>query len=85
MLRQLKAKRYAKPNRVPFIQAGWHTDGQEAWDAYVWVENADDLYEEFKANNVSIIKVIQNTEYGYKDFEIEDIDSYTLCFGHLTN
>ncbi len=82
MLRLLNEPGHSRPNRIPFIKAGWHTEGEEACDVYVWVENADKLYEEFKAKNVSIIKPIQNTEYGNRDFEIEDIDGYILCFGH---
>ncbi len=82
MLRELKQGKLSRPNRVPFIQSGWHSDGKEAWDSYVWVENADDLYNEFKKNGVSIIKDIQNTEYGNRDFEIEDLDGYIICFGH---
>ncbi|WP_299525138.1 VOC family protein [Winogradskyella sp.] len=82
MLRQLDEDSYARPNRIPFIKAGWHTNGKEAWDAYLWVEDADQLFNEFKSREVSIIKPIGNTEYGNRDFEIEDIDGYILCFGH---
>ncbi|WP_430466525.1 VOC family protein [Winogradskyella ouciana] len=82
MLRQLKESGHIQPNRIPFIKAGWHTEGQGAWDAYIWVEDADQLYKEFTAKAISIIKPLQNTEYGNRDFEIEDIDGYILCFGH---
>lgn len=82
MLRQLKESGHTQPNRVPFIKAGWHTEGQGAWDAYIWIEDADQLYKEFTAKAISIIKPLQNTEYGNRDFEIEDIDGYILCFGH---
>lgn len=82
MLRQLKESGHTKPNRIPFIKAGWHTNGKEAWDAYIWVNNVDELYEEFIVKDVSIIKPIQITEYGIRDFEIEDIDGYIICFGH---
>ena len=82
MLRELKQDKLSRPNRIPFIQSGWHSDGKEAWDCYVWVDNADDLYTEYKKNGVSILKEIQNTEYGNRDFEIEDLDGYIICFGH---
>ena len=82
MLRELKQANLSRPNRIPFIQSGWHSDAKEAWDCYVWVDNADALYHEFKNNGVSVIKEIQNTEYGNRDFEIEDLDGYILCFGH---
>lgn len=82
MLRQLNEAHYVRPNRKPFIEAGWHTSGKEAWDAYIWVDNADALYKEFTSKGVSIIKPIELTEYGNRDFEIEDPDGYILCFGH---
>ena len=82
MLRQLNEAHYVRPNRKPFIEAGWHTNGKEAWDAYIWVEDADALYKEFTAKGVSVIKPIELTEYGNRDFEIEDPDGYILCFGH---
>ena len=85
MLRQLKVEGFVRPNRIPFTASGWHTSAAEAWDAYIWVENADDLYQQFKAKKVSIIKPIQDTEYGNRDFEIEDIDGYILCFGRSIN
>ena len=82
LLRQLHHDGHIRPNRIPFTETGWHTTGREAWDAYIWVEDADQLFEEFKSKDVSIIKPIENTEYGTRDFEIEDIDGYILCFGH---
>ncbi|WP_298899578.1 VOC family protein [uncultured Psychroserpens sp.] len=81
MFRQLKKEGFVRPNREPFIESGWHTSAAETWDAYIWVDNADDLYQRFKDQDVSIIKPIQDTEYGNRDFEIEDPDGYILCFG----
>ena len=82
MLRQLNETGHIRPNRIPFIKAGWHSQGKEAWDAYIWVEDAEALYDEFLSKDVSIIKTIQDTTYGNRDFEIEDIDGYIICFGH---
>ncbi|NER14228.1 hypothetical protein GWK08_12310 [Leptobacterium flavescens] len=82
MFRQLKKAGMTRPNRIPHLEAGWHTDGAEAWDAYIWVENADALYKEFISKGISIIKTIGDTEYGNRDFEIEDNNGYILCFGH---
>ena len=70
MLRQLHKKQPIRPNRIPFIESGWHTKGKEAWDVYVWVEDVDKLYEEYLKKDVSIIKPIQDSEYGIRDFEI---------------
>lgn len=54
----------------------------EAWDAYVWVENADALYNEFKAKDVKIAREVCNQPYGNRDFDVEDCNGYRLCFGH---
>jgi catechol 2,3-dioxygenase-like lactoylglutathione lyase family enzyme len=55
---------------------------REAWDAYVWVENADALYAEFKAKGVTIARDICDQPYGNRDFDVEDCNGYRLCFGH---
>jgi predicted enzyme related to lactoylglutathione lyase len=52
-----------------------------AWDAYVWIENADALYAEFKSKGVKIARDLCNQEYGCRDFEVEDCNGYRLCFG----
>ncbi len=83
MLRQLKEDGFARPNRIPFIKSGWQKDGVDAWDAYVWVTNADELHEEFVKSGVHVIKSISNTDYGNRDFQIEDPNGYILCFGHM--
>ena len=48
MLRQLKKGGFARPNRVPFVKASWHTDAAFAWDAYVWVKNANKVYKKLR-------------------------------------
>jgi predicted enzyme related to lactoylglutathione lyase len=54
----------------------------EAWDAYIWVEDADALYREFKAKGVKIAREICDQPYGCRDFDVEDCNGYRLCFGH---
>lgn len=54
----------------------------EAWDAYIWVEDADALYAEFTASGVKIARPICDQPYGCRDFDIEDCNGYRLCFGH---
>jgi predicted enzyme related to lactoylglutathione lyase len=53
----------------------------EAWDAYVWIDNADALYDEFKAKGVTIAREICNQGYRCRDFDVEDCNGYRLCFG----
>lgn len=56
-------------------------EGGDAWDAYVWVEDADALYAEFKAKGVTIARPICDQPYGCRDFDVEDSNGYRLCFG----
>lgn len=53
-----------------------------AWDAYVWVDDADRLYQQYQAAGVKIARPLCDREYGCRDFEIEDLNGYRLCFGH---
>jgi predicted enzyme related to lactoylglutathione lyase len=53
----------------------------EAWDAYIWVENADALNRELKSKGVKIARDICDQPYGCRDFDVEDCNGYRLCFG----
>jgi predicted enzyme related to lactoylglutathione lyase len=75
MLSQLPATGLMRPNSVADA-------GGEVWDAYVWVENADALCEEFTARGVKIARPLCDQPYGNRDFDIEDCNGYRLCFGH---
>lgn len=81
MLRQLKKQNLKRPNKIPFIESGWHSNDKEAWDAYIWVDDVDGFYASIKEKGVTIIKEVQDTAYGNRDFEIEDNNGYILCFG----
>ena len=81
MLRQLKKEGFARPNRHPFVQAGWHTAGAEAWDAYIWVNDSTRLYDLLISRGVSVIRALEKADYGNLEFEIEDPDGYILCIG----
>jgi uncharacterized glyoxalase superfamily protein PhnB len=56
----------------------------EAWDAYVWVDNADTLCRDFTTKGVKITRDICDQPYGNRDFDIEDCNGYRLCFGYDT-
>ncbi len=75
MLSQLPANGGMRPNRLADPEG-------EAWDAYVWVDDADSLYEEFTGKGVKIPRGICDQPYGNRDFDIEDCNGYRLCFGH---
>jgi len=78
MLSQLAKTGLMRPNQLA-------EDGSDAWDAYVWVENADALRAEFGAKGVTIARDICDQPYGCRDFDVEDCNGYRLCFGHALN
>lgn len=75
MLSQFENLGSMRPNRLA-------DPNGEAWDAYIWVDNADTLCDEFKAKGVKIARDIIDQPYGNRDFDIEDCNGYRLCFGH---
>ena len=77
MLSQLDTTGVMRPNSLANPEDG-------AWDAYIWVEDADALYSEFQAKVVKIARAICDQEYGCRDFDVEDINGYRLCFGQPT-
>ena len=75
MLSQLGGRGAPQPNRLVDPEG-------EAWDAYIWTENADALRSEFGAKGVRIARDLCDQPYGMRDFDIEDCNGYRLCFGH---
>lgn len=54
-----------------------------SWDAYIWVEDADALYDEFQRKGITIVRPICDQPYNCRDFDIQDCNGDTLCFGHI--
>lgn len=52
------------------------------WAAYVYVEDADTLCDEFRAKGVEIVRGPQDMEYDLRDFDIRDCDGHIIAFGH---
>jgi uncharacterized glyoxalase superfamily protein PhnB len=73
MLAQAEDPRVVRPNGP--------ATGGDAWDAYVWVEDADALCAEFKARGAAIARELCEQPYGCRDFDALDLDGYRLCFG----
>lgn len=71
---------------VPAAVRPNHTVDPErgAWDAYVWVDDADALHDEFVSRGATIARALCDQVYGCRDFEVDDRDGYRLCFGHTT-
>lgn len=53
----------------------------EHLDASAGVEGIEELYKQFKSTNAKILKPLQDTAWGTKDFYVEDPDGYIICFG----
>jgi uncharacterized glyoxalase superfamily protein PhnB len=74
MLAQIEDRAHVRPNSRADREGG-------AWDAYIWVKNADALYAEFIAKGAKIARAICDQEYGCRDFDVLDLNGYRLCFG----
>ena len=74
MLGQLEVTGAMRPNRTVDPERG-------AWDAYIWIDNVDALYVEFKSKGVIIARDICDQPYGCRDFDVDDCNGYRLCFG----
>jgi len=74
MLAQLEQSGIMRPNRRVDPEGG-------AWDAYVWIDNADALHAEFSSKGVTIARGLCDQPYGCRDFEVDDCNGYRLCFG----
>jgi predicted enzyme related to lactoylglutathione lyase len=74
MLAQLEATGVMRPNRLVDPEKG-------AWDAYIWIDNADALAAEFRSKGVNIVRDVCDQHYGCRDFEVDDCNGYRLCFG----
>ena len=74
MLKQLGGTDAVRPNSAVDPE-------HETWDAYIWVSDADALHAEFAANGAKITRELCTQEYGCRDFDVEDLNGYRLCFG----
>jgi catechol 2,3-dioxygenase-like lactoylglutathione lyase family enzyme len=53
------------------------------WAAYVYVTDADALYREFTALNVTIEDPPTTQAWNCRDFIVDDPDGHMLAFGHV--
>jgi predicted enzyme related to lactoylglutathione lyase len=63
--------------KQPETPAGMHPNRlidpeDSSWDAYIWVDDADPLYQQFQQNSVTIARPICDQAYGCRDFDIRD-------------
>jgi predicted enzyme related to lactoylglutathione lyase len=74
MLSRLDQGGAMRPNHVVDPEGG-------AWDAYIWIEDADALHAELKSKGAKIVRGVFDQPYRCRDFEVEDCNGYRLCFG----
>jgi uncharacterized glyoxalase superfamily protein PhnB len=74
MLSEIEDASLVRPNNSANREGG-------AWDAYIWVGDADALHAEFVSKGATIARALCNQEYGCRDFDILDLNGYRLCFG----
>ena len=53
----------------------------EFLDAYLFVEDADALYEEYAAKGVEFVRELGNMPWGSREFVVKDCDGRLLAFG----
>lgn len=53
-------------------------------DVYLYVDDVDALYAEYRNKHVKIFRELQNEAYGVRDFTIETPDGHRLAFGTET-
>jgi len=73
MLKSIGSPGHGRPNH--------RVNSDSCWDAYIWVKDANALYEELRSRGVKITREIEDTDYGCRDFDVEDNSGYILCFG----
>jgi hypothetical protein len=78
MLSQFETRGLMRPN-------GSVIPGGDAWDAYVWVDDADALVAEFAARGVMPARDLCDQPYECRDFDIIDCNGYRICFGQDTS
>ena len=74
MLSQIDDAAQVRPNNRVGPEGG-------AWDAYVWIANADALHAEYQEKGATIARGICDQPYGCRDFDVLDCNGFRLCFG----
>ncbi|MEX0343753.1 MAG: VOC family protein [Rhizobiaceae bacterium] len=55
------------------------------WAAYVYIDDAKELYEEFCAAGIAINRKPEEAPYGCIDFDVRDPDGHLIAFGQDLN
>ena len=57
----------------------------ELLDAYLFVENADELYSEYAARGVEFTRGLGDTAWHAREFVVKDCDGRLLAFGAISD
>lgn len=90
------ASRFGEPSTFTIVQRGMVTIALDAsernqsannqyWAAYVYVSDVDSVYSEFRENDVTIHRPIEDMYYGCRDFDVIDPDGYIIAIGQPRN
>jgi catechol 2,3-dioxygenase-like lactoylglutathione lyase family enzyme len=61
--------------------ANAHKYADELLDAYIFIEDADALYEEYAVRGVEFTRGLANTAWHSREFVVKDCDGRLLAFG----
>ena len=56
----------------------WKT---ESFDAYIWVDNVDDVHTQLVARHADVVRAPQLKPYGMKELDVRDAYGYVIRFG----
>jgi predicted enzyme related to lactoylglutathione lyase len=71
----------SQSEKLGIMRPNHKAQGDDTWDAYIWVDTVDAMYAEFQAKGVKIAREICDQPYECRDFDVEDCNGYRLCFG----
>ncbi|MFC4098163.1 VOC family protein [Paenibacillus xanthanilyticus] len=71
LFKESKVEGAVRPNRRVGVEL----------DTYIWVDDVNAVYQEFKASGANIIFGPENMAYRMRDLIVEDLYGYRLCFG----
>jgi uncharacterized glyoxalase superfamily protein PhnB len=61
-----------------------HRREHEHLDAYISIVGATGLYDELRSRGARITKPLEERPWSCRDFYVEDLDGYILCFSEPT-
>jgi uncharacterized glyoxalase superfamily protein PhnB len=73
-------------DRVSIMLQQWTAEDRYAngrWAGYVWVDDVDELHADCAAKEANVTPTVSTTQYGTREFQVEDPDGYFLRFGQI--